>query len=79
MFYPMSLLTTVGWRAAESLEQVWEVPYFGVSLNTNPKGKYLPLSVKNTQVFFHNLLWFFLELGINLVHITIYQHKLCCG
>lgn len=36
------------WRAAEAPECIWEV----LSLNTQPKGKCLPLSVKNSRGFF---------------------------
>lgn len=59
VFYPMSLLTAVGLRAAESLDWIWEVPYFRVSLNTQAKGECLPLLVKNAQVVFHSLPWSF--------------------
>lgn len=59
MFYLVSLLTTVGWRAAEALERIWEVLYFRASLNTQPKGKCFPLSVKNSRGFFHHLPWSF--------------------
>lgn len=67
-------VATMEWRAAEAPECIWEV----LSLNTQPKGKCLPLSVKNSRGFFCLLSWSFPDpQGWEWVWIMCRAEKLC--